>query len=128
MVRLAGAAALTLGVSVAMGLPAAQAKGGSGTESHGSCSATSTYKLNVNEKKGSIVIKAKVNGGVANETWTYSIADNGTTVVADEATTDSNGKFKVKQSIPNLDGTDTVDFSAVDTVTGESCTAEVVVD
>jgi len=127
MVRLAGAAALTLGVSMAIALPA-QAKGASPMDTHGTCSATSTYKVSVNEKKDTLVIKAKINGGVAGETWTYSIADNGTTVVEGEATTDGDGKIKGKFVIANLDGTDTLDLAATDTVTGETCTAQVVID
>jgi len=124
MVRLAGGAALALGLSAALGLPA-QAKDGSTAQSHGSCSATSSYKLVASGHKDSIVVKAKVKTDVGGEMWTYTIADNGTEVVAGDGTTSKNGKLSVRQSIPNLDGADTIDFIATDSVTGETCIAQV---
>lgn len=123
--RLAGAAALTLGLSAAMGLPA-QAKGGSTASTHGSCSATSTYKIAASGHKDSITVKAKIKSDTAGELWFYTIADNGTEVVAGDATTSKSGKLTVRQSIPNQDGADTIDFTATDSVTGETCVAQVV--
>ena len=124
MVRLAGAAALALGVSVALGLPA-QAKDGSTAQSHGTCSATSTYKLAASGHKDSITVKAKVKTDVGGELWSFTVADNGSEVAAGDATTGKNGKLTVRQSIPNLDGADTIDFTATDSVTGETCVAQV---
>ena len=124
MVRLAGAAALALGVSVALGLPA-QAKDGSTAQSHGTCSATSTYKLVASGHKDSITVKAKVKTDVGGELWSFTVADNGSEVAAGDATTSKNGKLTVRQSIPNLDGADTIDFTATDSVTGETCVAQV---
>jgi predicted secreted protein len=125
IVRLAGVAAVALGVSVVLSLPAQAA---SSTSSHGTCSGTSTTKVKATVKGDAIVVKAKVATDVAAEAWSYSIADNGSTVVADVATTGSDGKFKVKATIPNLEGTDTVDVTATDSVTGETCTAEAVLE
>jgi len=125
IIRLAGAATLALGISAAMGMPA-QAKGGSTESAHGDCSATSTWKLNASGKKDSITVKAKVATDVAGETWSYTLADNGAPVAAGDATTNKNGKFKAKASIPNLEGTDTLDFTATDSVTGETCVGQVV--
>lgn len=124
MAGLAGAATLALGVSVAFGLPA-QAKDGSTAQTHGSCSATSTYKLVASGHKDSIKVKAKAKTDVGGELWTYSIADNGSEVVAGDATTSKGGKLTIRQTIPNLDGADTIDFTATDSVTGETCVAQV---
>ena len=122
---LAGGASLALGLTVALGLPA-QAKGGSTAQSHGDCSADSSYKLNASGHKDSIKVKAKLKTESGGEMWTYTIADNGSEVVAGDATTSKNGKLSVGQSIPNLDGADTIDFTATDSVTGETCVAQVV--
>lgn len=123
--RVGGAAALVLGASVAMGLPAqASEDGGSGT-TQGTCSGDSSLKVQVQTKKDQLVIKAKVKGGVAGETWTYVIADNGTEVVGGDETSRKNGKFVVRESFPNLEGTDTINFTITDTATGETCTAEI---
>lgn len=127
IVGLSGAAAVALGASVALGLPA-QAQDGGSTSAHGDCSATSTYKVKATVKKHTIVVKAKIETGVTGETWTYSISDNGTTVVEGDATTGANGKIKGTFKIPNLEGTDTLDLSATDTVTGETCVAELVLE
>ncbi len=110
---------------MALGLPA-QAKDGGDASTHGSCSGTSTYKVLANGHKDSIVVKAKVATNIAGETWSYTIADNGTTVAAGDVTTTKNGRLDVRQSIPNLEGSDTIDLAAIDSVTGETCTAEVV--
>ena len=124
---LVGAAALALSVTAAMGLPA-QAKDGGTESAHGSCSADSTWKLNATGHGDNIKIKAKVATGVAGETWTYSISDNGTEVAAGDATTNKDGKLKAKVLTANLDGTDTIDATATNTVTGETCAGEVVFD
>ena len=126
--RAAGALTLAIGFAAAMGLPA-QAKAGGGESAHGTCSATSTWKLNASGgKKDTIKVKAKVDSGVAGELWLWTVSDNGSEVAAGESTTDGDGKFKVKQTIADLEGDDTISFTATDTVTGETCIGEVVFD
>ena len=125
--RLSGVAAIALTASVALSLPA-QAKDDGSESTKGSCSATSTYKVKATVKKDTIVVKAKIATGVAGETWTYIIADNGATVIEGEATTNEDGKLKGAFKIPNLEGTDTIDISATDTVTGETCSAQLVLE
>ena len=66
--------------------------------------------------------------GVSGEAWTFSIADNGTTVAEGDATTGADGKLKGAFTFPNLDGTDTIDLTATDTVTGETCSAQLVLE
>jgi hypothetical protein len=124
LLPIAGVAALTFGASIALGLPA-QAKSASTASTHGSCSATSTYKINANGHQDMVVVKAKIKTDTGGEAWSYSIADNGATVVSGDATTAKNGKLRIRESIPNLDGPDTVDLTATDSVTGETCMAEV---
>lgn len=123
LTRVAGAASLALGLSLALGMPA-QAKGGDAS-THGSCSATSTYKVLATGHKDTIRVKAQVKTDAAGELWTFDVSDNGSSVATGDGTTAKNGKLKVKASIPNLEGTDTIGFTATDSVTGETCTAEV---
>jgi hypothetical protein len=125
ILRTTGAAALALGASLAIGLPAQAA---SPASTHGTCSATSTYKVNASANDDSITVKAKIKTDTAGETWGYTVADNGTTVVTGDATSAKNGKVKIRETIPNLDGTDTIDVTATDSVTGETCVAEVLVE
>jgi len=127
VVRLAGAAALAFGLSAALSLPAQASNSGS-EKSNGTCSATSTANLSASVHKKGIKVQAKVKTDVAGEAWTYSLSDNAVVVASGDATTNEDGNFKVKTTIPNLEGTDTIDLIATDTVTGETCTAEVVVD
>lgn len=108
-----------------MGLPA-QAKGGSTALTHSSCCLTSTHKITASGHEDSITVEAKVKSDTGGEPWTYTIADNGTEVVAGDATTSKSGKLTVRQSIPNQDGADTIDFTATDSVTGETCVDQVV--
>src|SRR5262245_12139536 len=124
--RIAGAAGLGLGLAVALGTPAFA--GHDNPPVKGTCSGPSSLKLDTSEHKKGIKVQAQVKTGVVGEAWDWSISDNGTTVAADQSTTDTNGKLVVRATIPNLDGTDTVDFAATDTVTGETCTAEAIVD
>lgn len=125
--RVGGAAALVLGASVAFGLPAQAADDGNGS-TRGTCSGDSSLKVQVQTKKDQLVIKAKVTGGMAGDTWTYVITDNGTEVVVGDETSGKNGKFIIRESIPNLEGTDTINFTTTDSVTGEVCTADISYD
>jgi len=122
--RTAGIASLGLGLAIALGAPALA---NNGTPVKGTCSGTSHVKLYTSEHKKGINVQAQIKTGVKGELWDWSISDNGTTVAADQSATDDNDKLVVKASIPNLDGSDTVDFTATNTVTGETCTAEAVV-
>ena len=126
LARVAGAMSLAIAFAAVTGLPA-QAK--SGESAKGACSATSTWKLSADSAKtDSIKVKAKVASGVTGELWLWAISDNGSDVATGESTTDTNGKFKVKQTIADLEGDDTIGFTSTNTVTGETCTGEVVFD
>lgn len=127
VIRLAGVASLALGVAVALGAPAQAASAAHKGHGGGTCSANSTIKFKADGKKKGIKVTAKVATGVAGEAWDWTISDNGTQVAGDESSTGSDGKLVVRATVPNLDGSDTVDFAATDTVTGETCTAEAVV-
>jgi hypothetical protein len=119
---LLGAAAFALGVTTAA-VPASAHQAAPGS-SHGTCSADSSVKISGSDKGDTIKVKAKIKSNGAGEQWDYTIADNGTTVVTDSATSNDNGTVKIRASIPNLDGADTIDLSATNAVTGEVCTAE----
>lgn len=123
--RVAVASSLALGVAVALGAPA-MAKEGGAQSTHGHCSDTSTYKVAANGHKDSIRVKAQLKTPTAGDDWSYTVNDNGTQQAAGDATTAKNGKLKLKVMIPNADGVDTIDFAATDTVSGETCSAEVV--
>jgi hypothetical protein len=57
-----------------------------------------------------------------------SIADNGTTVAEGDATTNEDGNLMGTFKISNLEGTDTIDLLATDTVTGETCFTQLVLE
>src|SRR5262245_54391581 len=123
---LAGAASIGLGLAVALGTPAVAASHGDGSHK-GTCSATSSVKLKASDHKKGIKVAAQVKTDVAGEVWDWSISDNGVVVASDSTATGKNGKLVVRATVANPDGTDTIDFLASDTVTGESCMAEAVV-
>jgi hypothetical protein len=123
--RIAGAASIALCLGISFESSAQAHSAGPATGHKGTCSATSTVKLAVSGHKKGNKVTAQVKTDVANEAWDWSISDNGTTVANDESSTRKNDKLVVRQTLANLDGTDTVDFTATDSVTGETCTAEV---
>jgi len=125
MSQIGGAAAITLCFGVALAAPA-QAKTVAPSAT-GTCSGSSTVKIHTSEHKKGIKVRAQIKTGTPGELWVWTLTDNGTTVNTDETSTGHNGKLVVRETIPNLDGTDTIDFTAVDSVTGETCTVETMV-
>lgn len=123
--RVASVASLGLGLALTLGAPAMASHANKPV--HGTCSADSSVTLKTNVQKKGIKVHAQVKTAVAGEAWDWSMSDNGTTVAADQSLTDDDGNLNVKATIANLDGSDTIDFAATDTVTGETCTAEAVV-
>lgn len=123
MARFGGVAAIALSASVALGLPAQADDGGSGS-TKGTCTGSSSIKVKVTSHKDMLVVSAKIKGGQKGDDITYVISDNGTPVATGDQTTSKNGQTTIRESIPNLEGTDTIDFTATDSVTGEVCTAE----
>src|SRR4051812_32101052 len=97
--RLAGAAALSVGLAVALGAPALANHGSPPVK--GSCSGTSTIKLFTSEHKKGIKVQAQIKTGVAGETWDWAITDNGTTVAADQSMTNDDGRLVVRVTVPN---------------------------
>jgi hypothetical protein len=123
--RRVGTIGLGLGLAAALGTPAFANHGSPPVK--GTCSGSSTVKLYTSEHGKGIKVTAKIKTGVAGEAWDWTISDNGSTVAADESVTNADNKLIVRATVPNLEGSDTIDFSATDTVTGEVCTAEDVV-
>jgi hypothetical protein len=126
---LAAAAAMAAALGFAMA-PAASAHGTGNSKAHGDCSAGSTWYLKADGNRGgeghTVEVKFRISTAMGGEVWDWQISDNGTVAATGESTTDSNGNFQEKQSIPNLKGPDTVDLLATNTVTGETCMGEVV--
>src|SRR6478735_6360414 len=113
--RFAGVAGLGLGLAVALGTPALADHGNGPVK--GTCSATSSLKLFTSNSGGKgIKVKAKIKTDVAGELWDWSVSNNGTTVASGETATGSNDKLVVRQRIDKVDGTNTIDFTATDTV------------
>lgn len=126
-VRIAGTASLALCLAVALGAPAQAHSATPATGHKGTCTGSSTVKLAASGHKKGIKVTAKVKTGTADEAWLWTITDNGVPVAGDVSSTNGNGTLVVRQEIANADGSDTIDFAATDTVTGEVCTAEVTV-
>jgi hypothetical protein len=125
--RLAGATALSLTLALSVSVPA-QAGVHPDKTAKGTCTLDSTIKLKAKAHHDDIRVTAKVKTGQGDETWAWVITDNG--LPAAEGTEDAhkNGKLTVRESIPNLEGPDMVNFTATDTVTGEVCSADVTVN
>jgi len=124
LARTAGAASLVLGLALAVGGPATAQHVSPNKTVHGTCTADSSLKLKVKAHKDTITVRAKVKSDPAGELWAWTITDNAVPAATGENTTNRQGNFSVRESIPNQEGSDTINFTAVDTVTGETCTAE----
>jgi len=122
--RIAGAASLALGLAMTMSVPA-QAHVGTDATGHGTCTDNSSVKLKVKGHHDELRVTAQVKSHQADETWAWVISDNAVPVAQGDEDTNKKGDFTVRESIPNQEGNDTVNFTAVDSITGETCTAEV---
>jgi hypothetical protein len=122
--RLAGATALSLTLALSVSVPA-QAGVQPDKTAKGTCTLDSNIKLKAKTHHDDVRVKAKVKTQQGSEAWAWVITDNGLPAAEGTDDTAKNGKLTVRESIPNLEGPDMVNFTATDTVTGEVCTADV---
>jgi hypothetical protein len=113
------ASAATLGV---LGAAPAHAKDGDVVR-RGRCSASSDWKLKLGPRDGRIETEFEVDSDVSGQTWQVTLKQNGTTVLQRSATTRGrSGSFAVEAKLRNQPGTDTIQATASNAATGETCT------
>jgi hypothetical protein len=135
--RLAAGAAMTLGLGLALAMPAQADHGGGGSAS-GDCSMGGTWELKASAdnsgrhtrddhgRRNRIEVEFKVRADNENrDLWNGMISDNGT--VVKEGTGRANDELARRRNIANLDGPDTIMFSATNTMSGQTCEGQVIV-
>lgn len=122
------ALAMTTGVGLGLAAPAS-AHGTGNAKAHGDCSVSSTWYIKADGNRGgeghTVEVKFRINTSEGGQAWDWQITDNGTVAATGSTTSNSNGLVKSKQSIPNLEGPDTIVLDATNSVTGETCHGEV---
>jgi len=103
--------------------PAANASGGGGgVTTSGSCSAASTWKLTLKHDNARIETQFEVDQNVAGDTWKVKLVDNGVRVFKGTAVTQPpSGSFEVRKFAADQAGPDTIEASARNLATGETC-------
>ena len=139
MTRLAGVAALAIGASVAVGLPAQASVaggGGGGGGTDGTCTGSSDIRLDVMKQRNTLgapqddklKVTARITRGQRGDELTFVIADNGNKVDAGTKNTGKKGKTTIRKTIRNVEGNDLILFTSTNQDTLEICTAEVLFD
>lgn len=90
--------------------------------SHGVCSAASTWELTMNRDIG-VEMEAHLETGVADQGWQLQMWYQGRSIYKAVVVTEADGGFEVKRQERNEAGVDRFQFLAVNTATGERCTA-----
>lgn len=113
--------ALVAALSVAS---TASAKGGDGQTVSGTCTAASTSKLQVKSDDRRLEVEFEVDSNVRGQVWNVVLQDNGSTFFHKKRKTKGlSGSFEAKAKPTNQAGTDAIQATATNAVTGESCTA-----
>lgn len=90
----------------------------------GTCSLGHQYKLKLSPEDGAIETSFEVDQNRNGQTWSWSIADNGTVVFAGTAVTMApSGSFEVHRVLSNQSGIDDIVARASNPLTGETCVA-----
>jgi len=111
-----------------MSAPAAFAKGGGGggVQASGSCSASSTWKLQATPEHSKIQVEFEVDQNKKGDIWDVTITDNGQPVFqGPKKTHGPSGSFTVRKKTANLPGTDQFQADATNRSTGETCSGSV---
>jgi len=104
--------------------PAAFAKGG-GVKASGKCSASGVWKLKAStEDRGRLEVEFQVDNIKPGQTWDVMLSDNGTAFFSGTKTP-ARDAFHVKKRPANQAGTDMINASATNQVTGETCMGSV---
>jgi len=105
-------------------VPVAPAKGGDGVRVDGTCSDSSTSKLEAKHDDGRIEVEFEVDQNRNGVLWNVGLWDNGVRVFAGTArTAPPRGSFEVRRLIPNRTGPDRVVARATNPASGERCRA-----
>ena len=136
LATLAVGVAMTTGLGVGLAMPA-MADGG-GQSNQGDCSMGSTWELKASPNGGGlrrdghgrhhgIEVEFRIRTNSDNgDMWNWMISDNGN-VVKQGSAKGRDDSIERRRNVANLDGPDTIVFNATDTVSGETCTGQVVV-
>ena len=109
-------------VGVGLVVPAASASAPRIVRSHGSCSATATWKLKAKADSGKIDVEFQVDSNAAGQTWKVRLKDNGVRVFRGTRLTDGpSGSLDVSRLIANRPGSDHLVGIARYPATGEVC-------
>ena len=101
----------------------ASAKGG-GPSVSGTCTAASTSKLKAKSDDGRLELELEVDSNVSRQTWQVVLKDNGSNVLKKKFKTRApSGSFEARARPADRAGTDTIQATATNNATGESCTA-----
>ena len=101
----------------------ASAKGGGQTVS-GTCTGTSTSKLKVKPDDGRLEVEFEVDSNVRRQVWNVTLMDNGSVFrQRTYKTKGPSGSFEAKGRPADRAGADTIQATATNSATGESCSA-----
>lgn len=140
------AAGITLALAAGSGIafaPAASARDSADDRWTGTCSAGSRWVAELESDDGEIETEFTVKTGTAGQRWTYTLTQNGQVVAtstrtarADDDSLDDDSdedapsprhpaEVEWDRDRPDTRGADTFTMRAVNTVTGETCTASI---
>lgn len=92
----------------------------------GHCSASSTFKLKLQQEDRGLEAEYEVDQNKNGVTWNVTLTDNGHEVFSGPATTKApSGSFEVKARFRNNPGADTLVAQATNPATGETCGGQV---
>ena len=90
----------------------------------GTCTGASTTKIKLGSRDGRIEAEFEVDQNRNGVVWQVSLIQNGATVFSGTAKTKApSGSFKVRRTLGDSAGPDTIRGTATNLATGETCTA-----
>ncbi|GAA1771243.1 hypothetical protein GCM10009795_016610 [Nocardioides hankookensis] len=93
---------------------------------HGSCSASTDWKIKAKADDGRLEVESEIDSNRAGQTWHWVLRHDGDLVDRGRSTTvGRSGSFEVERKARNSAGADAFVFRAVNRVSGETCVARV---
>ena len=90
----------------------------------GTCTAASTSSLKVKSDDRRLEVEFEVDSNIRRQSWNVVLQDNGSTFLSKTRKTKGpSGSFEARSRPANRAGTDTIQATATNGATGESCTA-----
>lgn len=115
----AAAAALTLGLTLAGGVPAMA--NDADVIREGNCSGAADWKLKASPENGRIEVEGEVDARKG-QTWRWRILHNGNVSARGTSTTKApSGSFEVRRVVVNAAGADRIGWRARNVATGQTC-------